>query len=179
MKTILILFGLIASSVVDAQVTSPVFPIVNDQIVYAEVVPIDSNITTEQQRSRVKLFLNQSATSHNGSVNFEKSKIKDYVILDNPSEVSGNVRVIANRGIVSTLFEATLTVEFKQGRYRYTLDNIRYLANNLDGQTNGRLLSEVYNIKKSSGMIKAFDARFRKLIEDFKLSMNKENKPDF
>ena len=170
---------LLVANVAHAQITSPVFPLVNNQITYTDVVSLDSSYTAAILRNHARLFFNKAATDHNASVKLDQSKIKDFIVSDNENSVIGNVRFIAIRGIVSVLFEAVLNIEVKPGRYRYTLDNIKVLGNNLENYSAGGLLQDQYKIDKSKPMLIAFDIRIKKLIADMKLVMVSSIKQDF
>lgn len=168
-----LLLVLIASPLLTYSQTG-VFHYSNEKITYSEVVP-SGLLSSSLLRNTHKSF-SLLATSFNNSVNYDENKLKDYIKHKDSSSVVGNIRFMVQQAFGSAAYEATLAIEVKDNRYRYTIDNITLLYQSTIGKVNSPL--EQWDTPRQTNFMKKTDKTIKELIGNIKDNMSK-HLPDF
>lgn len=113
------------------QKKTQIFTYQDSTIVFSEVI-IDSN-TIKNNYNNTILYLNNAANRFNSMVELEKNKLKDYMITNDSTQVVGRIKFFVEQSFNKSAFEAILTVDIKENKYRYTFSDFKMIYNGVMG----------------------------------------------
>jgi hypothetical protein len=170
-------------SICQTSKNADVLPIVNNKVVYTEVVELGQGYTVNQFHKNAKIWLSKEQNHFNNQL-FQKDEwnLDQSILFENENEIFGVCRISINTNPTYNYYAFNVHLLLKDGKYKYEFSNFRFIGSNIKDPLAKRYEhtdEPLERVEKSKNQMNLIKTEMEGLIRDFKEDMARRSDLNF